>query len=266
MKKFIFTMVIPMAIAVFILPGCTKLVDYLEHHGSPPQLCDIQKIISPGIFEGPVPDTLYFSYNRDGSPASAIRNGFADEANPNWFFSYDRQGRLIQAAALFSGFTISNGKLTGSGIYLHRYSYDIRNRVSTDTFKAGPTFVNGVLTVFHGEIQVSHLEYDSRDRIIKETITEISQSGGPATPNGSVDYNYDANGNLTKPGQTIVYDQKVNFYRTNKVWMLINRNYSVNNPFTAGTYNSFGLPTKDIPPFAFLFLGYSDATIQYSCQ
>ena len=259
-------MVIAMAIAVFILPGCTKLVDYLDHHGTPPQLCDIQKIISPALFEGPPLDTLYITYNRDGSPASALRHGFADEGNPNWFFYYDRQGRLTEALTVFSAYTVSKGKVSGDGIYLHRYSYDNRNRAITDTFYSGPTFVNGVLTVFHGGINVSLLEYDSKDRLIKETFTEIPHDGGPAAPQGVRNYSYDANGNLIKPGVTVVYDDKVNFNRTNKVWMLIDRNYSVNNAFTTGTYNSFGLPTKNLPDFPFLLEGYSSATIQYSCQ
>ena len=38
------------------------------------------------------------------------------------------------------------------------------------------------------------------------------------------------------------YDTKIHLRRTNKMWMFIDRNYSVNNPFTAASYNSYGLP------------------------
>ena len=41
------------------------------------------------------------------------------------------------------------------------------------------------------------------------------------------DYFYPSNG---------VYDENLNPHRTNIVWMLIDRNYSVNNPLTAGNY------------------------------
>ncbi len=81
--------------------------------------------------------------------------------------------------------------------------------------------------------------YDATCRVIKTTTIGI---GGPE--DGFVplvnEYSYDINGNLVLPG--ITYDNKVNIHRTNKVFMFVDRDYSMNNPFTAPAYNGYGLP------------------------
>lgn len=41
----------------------------------------------------------------------------------------------------------------------------------------------------------------------------------------------------------MTYDDKINLNLTNKVWMFLNRSYSPHNPFTATSYNVYGLPT-----------------------
>jgi len=265
MKKIIFSWVIPMAIAVFILPGCRKLLDCLDHNpGGPSQLCDIQKIIFTDLLDGQ-PDTLTFTYNRDGSPSRAVRRHPIEGAS-DWVFSYDRQGRLIQAFPVQGEYTISNGKVSGSGLFVRLYTYDLWNRIRTDTFYTGPTFVNGVMISHHGAGSFSTMEYDSKDRISKETLFDLNDPGLPPVPAGVKNYTYDANGNLVHPGVTVVYDNKVNMNRTNKVWMFFNRDYSVNNPFTAEAYNATGLPTKIRPlPYGFLFEN-GNMDVQYSCH
>lgn len=82
------------------------------------------------------------------------------------------------------------------------------------------------------------LEYDRYGRIIHQfdptgTYTFLDQT-----------YSYDAAGNLIN-GAT--YDRKLNFRRTNWVWMFIDRDFSVNNPFKAYSYNNGGLPIHFIP-------------------
>jgi len=57
-------------------------------------------------------------------------------------------------------------------------------------------------------------------------------------------YSYNADGNLAGHD----YDDKINYHRTNRVWMFIDRDYSVNNPVIATyEYNDFGLPTRIVP-------------------
>jgi hypothetical protein len=56
-------------------------------------------------------------------------------------------------------------------------------------------------------------------------------------------YNYDANGNLVKPGVT--YTNKTSMLQTNKTLMFISRDYSVNAPAGFATqFNSNKLPVK----------------------
>lgn len=66
-------------------------------------------------------------------------------------------------------------------------------------------------------------------------------------------------------------DNKVNIRRTNAVWILLDRDYSRNNPFTAEAYNSFGLPQKtgSIPSLLISrppVFNISEATINYMCD
>ena len=95
------------------------------------------------------------------------------------------------------------------------------------------------------------------------------------TKPGSYELSYDRNGNLVRPGVT--YDDKINIYRTNRVWQFINGDYSRNNPVTGGgfysfpvtpaAYNGAGLPTRFLGPSTLIF-GYSFYTmdVTYSCD
>jgi len=78
-------------------------------------------------------------------------------------------------------------------------------------------------------------------------------------------YVYDAKGNLS--GR--VYDNRTNMNQTHAVWMFVNRDYSVNNPFVADTYNSEDLPTIINLPAeggARFLQFFRQATISYQCQ
>lgn len=82
---------------------------------------------------------------------------------------------------------------------------------------------------------VSDYEYDSHNRMIRRTV------GG-----SSITYAYNAQGNLVTNvyGDSLHYDNKVNFNRTDPVLQFINRDYSVNNPIGASSYNAYGLPLE----------------------
>ena len=91
---------------------------------------------------------------------------------------------------------------------------------------------------------------------------------------------YDDRGDLIRPGVT--YDDKINPYQTNPVWMFITQDYSLHNPSLTsfgGTpnviaeYNPEGLPTVlTIPPFSsqtnnFLHeFAYNSLQIVYACN
>lgn len=93
----------------------------------------------------------------------------------------------------------------------------------------------------------------------------IFDSHGRLTTGGR---RYDANGNVVLDYTT--YD---NYKNTNKIWMFIDDDYSVNNPFTAITYKSVGLPLTF--PAAqpsrvylddFSYRQMNILTMQYSCS
>ena len=115
-----------------------------------------------------------------------------------------------------------------------------------------------MLSYLHSSL--TYYRYDTWDRIVQDSTI---WSFGSAQVNK---YAYDANGNLV--GRT--YDNKTNIHRTNRIWMFLDRDYSVNNPFPASDYNRSGLPTY----FRFTYPGsyylkflafFSEATITYDC-
>jgi hypothetical protein len=118
-------------------------------------------------------------------------------------------------------------------------------------------------------VATEQYQYDNYGRIFQVSI-EFPQEPG-ALPSTTT-YNYDNNGNLipSNPANA-VYDNKVNIHRTNDIWMFVDRNYSVNNPVKATTYNTKGLPltfNQTPPPFeGFLYnLDISKSTIVYHCN
>ena len=267
-KKFRLSAAAFLLVAVFILPGCTKLFDYFEDHPGSVPLCSIHRLISPG-FESGVSDTVTFTYNRDGSPHSVIHTARVGDFVDNWLFHYDKRGRLIQAFGYFDPANIVNGEFTGQGELLHSYAYDIWGRVVTDTMYVGPFFANGQLILAHGGSQLYTLEYDSKDRVSREGLYEYYFDTKTKSFEGYRDYSYNAQGNWVRPGSPEwVYDDKINLNRTNKVWMMFNRDYSVNNGFIADSYNKFGLPVVKTTPISdhpFLFNDLPSCTIEYDC-
>jgi hypothetical protein len=84
---------------------------------------------------------------------------------------------------------------------------------------------------------------------------------------------YNPSGNLSVSG--VSYDDKLNPYHTSKTWMLIYKDFSVNNPLTPSSkilsYNSFALPTKyqstDANTATYLFgYRYTTAAVKYNCE
>ena len=68
----------------------------------------------------------------------------------------------------------------------------------------------------------------------------------------------------------MLYDHKVNIHRTNKVFMFVDRDYSMNNPFSAATYNGYLLPahigTGTSPSTYFLQRPIYNAVFSYACD
>jgi hypothetical protein len=212
--------------------------------------CRVKQINNlPGI-EG---DSLtwQFVYNSNNDPVS-VSNNSVGTGKPNLIFKYDRKYRLIEYSGIYT-----NGQYE----FVHRYGYS-QNRIVTDTQYVFGTYGN--LTDYYGK-RYKYLSYDNLNRIVKDS--EVFVFPGPML--NIINYSYNANGNLIN-GKT--YDNKLNPHRTNKVWMFIDRDYSVNNPAVATTYNSVGLPLTYNPgafiyafTFAYIFY-YGSTQIIYDCK
>lgn len=222
-------------IAVLLLlgTGCQKIYDYVhlpQNGGTSFSSCRIQTM--DAIWSQ---DTLHyqFNYNQLGDPVSII-NSQPGTGNPNYFFTYDRQNRLRE----------NIGRYANDGYEVwHRYGYNALNQIVTDTsFTFGmvgsdgkPKEQGAVLHAF------ATYRYDAQNRISEVKDSMFTYGSFVGTDLNS--YTYDVNGNLNS-AYSGAYDNKLNILRTHKVWMFIARNYSVNNRFTAESYNDQGLPLR----------------------
>lgn len=212
---------------LFLLPGCKKVTDFLHDHPTgESKNYRITKIVSgwPG-------DTLRFSYNAYGDPVS-IKRPQPSTGSPNWYFFYDSNHRLTDLVGCY-GDSIEEQNCE----CWNRFFYDGAGRIVSDSNYFFPWVDNGnPWRGFFGNIGTLYYTYDSYNRITK--VDYYDEEIGPQTTN----YSYNSSGNLD--GYT--YDTQTNFRRTNRVWMFLGRDYSVNNRTGSGIsyiYNSAGFPS-----------------------
>lgn len=250
--------------ALFLLSssGCQKLQDYiLKSPGATHPDCRIVKFTSS--FEQ---RTGIVYYNKFGNPDSVIFDEVST-GRPNIYFFYDRKNRLTDCIGLHG--ESRNSAPTIGFLQWYKYIYDSKDRIVGDTTYGLHLYKPGSLkpiSLEGGEIEyysISHYTLDSKDRIIKRTITHY-----PKMDVSSITYAYGQDGNLIIPN--VQYDNHINFLRTHKIWMLLSFNYSLNNPFISREYNSKGLPTDfgpNTPPGdSFLYTNLKDLVIEYSCK
>lgn len=236
------------AVSSLFISGCKKVYDYIETHpGAEIRPCGIHQFIYQPLYSETM-DTLTFTYNVLGDPVKAIRPEPRTGA-PNYLFRY-KNGRLSEFIGVYS-----NGVSTERW---HRYFYDAAGRVMIDSVYIFADIVNGHPSNAYDSSVITFI-YDSKNRITQEKNTF---SGGYTYIQ---DYQYNADGN--KVGYT--YNQGVSFRRSNKIWMFLDRDYSVNDRTGSGNYNSFHMPTTielgsgsiDI----FLDNYFNSAQIRYLC-
>lgn len=263
MKKKLLVRISYTFIALTALAGCHKFIDLDWHKHNPD--CRIKKLTYGREFD-PLFVNAVFHYNSKGNPTSVVYD-YVSTARPNLLFRYDHKGRLKEFIAPYNN---DNYELW------FKYEHDHKGRIISDTQNVFGTFIDSTPAP-SGYLQApGFYEYDMYDRISK--ITRHYPMNTVIEDN----YEYNSDGNLERirsftngsPSgiQTFnSYDDKVNIFRTNKIWMFVGRNYSKNNQIAATSYNSKGLPTQfNSPVFgAFWFLHETDlsiSTIEYQCK
>lgn len=280
-------------IVIVLLPGCNKLDSTAALTTDEVVPCQVQKMVYPPLTSedlardrarvvmqlgaaAPVPapapasgnnDTAIFTYNALGNPVSIIHQTVIGD---NLFFKYDHTNRLTDFIVAYA-YAPADG-----GDQWHRYSYDPHNttRIIADTdYISYETDNAGTMTSYDG-IELTTFGYDAQNRISK-TMEVVFAPGIMDTIITA--YTYDSHGNLETSGA--VYDNKVNVHRTNKMWMFLDKDYSVNNPVDNGTYtyNQGNLPitiavssSSLVAGFDFMVIGYPNdmrsVSIGYSCS
>jgi hypothetical protein len=227
------------------------------------------------------------SYNSAGDPEAILPKFFVlGEQFDDIYFRYDRYHRLRDMI-----FVVPGGTNTAAIDQWRRFSYPRPGLVIDSLLNydgpgvpLGPSFALPSNPPPYISAVVSGYEQDERGRTVR-TWTEFPNPIGPPQPIDTTIIAYDRKGNQIRPG--VHYDDKINIYRTNKVWQLIFQDYSTNNPvsydtyttfFTSSditTYNRWGLPkqyeeTEGMPGYLTVFLYQfsldPDIQVSYSCD
>ena len=225
--------------SLFTATSCRKVCDFIRSHpDAHDSLCRITKFYVTNVLH--TPDTFYLSYNTKGDPISMLSTSPpAAPGNLDQYYRYDRLGRL-------SDYMLTFIKQSGA-VFWHKYAYPRRDYI-IDTFILYPN--NGDI---HGPAPDSHdgsggsttaYSLDAHDRIVK-----VWSLNDPHHPQLMQEIKYDANGNKIQADSALIYDDKLNPYRTNRIWQFLFNDYSRNNlilndPFVNNMYNEFGLPTQ----------------------
>lgn len=260
------------ALVLLSFSSCKKVWDYVKDHpNGTADNCRIENIyFTQYYYSGPfdTPDLLFddtasFKYNSRGQlifiDYASTKYNLTIDVYPvlGHYFKYDNQGRLI---AHIEQHSKSNDPDKGvGGLIGHRYVYVNDNTIIDSVFHyAGAAPDNDNETVSGIFIDASNITIDNFGRIVKDK---------------NATYNYDANGNLVKPGVT--YTNKTSMLQTNKTLMFISRDYSVNAPAGFATrFNSNQLPVKinsgKIPIFtdghSGVYYDNENIRVEYQCK
>jgi hypothetical protein len=251
-------LIVSTAFGLFFLSSCSKGIPFKE----PSEVVNACRIeaFKTSAQAGSLPfSTLSISYNTKGNPVAILPDPPVIATGFYLHFRYDGYDRLTD-------YIISFPDEPGAVIW-HRYSYPDRQTI-VDTSYDYVGLIDGPPPTFSFDTYVHVYRLDGLDRI-------ISDNDAP--------FQYDRNGNLIRTG--VSYDNHVNFLRTNIVWMLINKDFSRNNPLNGVPnaltplqitgYNFYGLPLEfSVAPGSnattnvgdAFFFGFSDMQIVYACD
>ena len=260
--------------ALSLLSSCKKAYDYIEDHPNTYPPCRITNYRM--IFSDGSQNDFVVTYNQQGNPISLKDSIRANVATTDQYFRYDKLNRL-------SDYMICYVPAVGA-IEWHKYVYP-RPDYIIDTvmfYDTGLVTEPSPIAANTTEYRISAYTLDHFDRIAK--VWSIPNDS-PHTPSLQSTIVYDANGNLplpfAPPGEfvpSLGYDNKVNMFRTNKVWQFVYQDYSANNIIVQDSssslrYNDFGLPLNLIDLTVYLIFpfqeynpGGPEAIVDYACS
>jgi len=260
----------PVIIILFTTTSCRKVFDYIRDHPDiHDTVCHITQINMLGLTGKP--DTFTVLYNTKGDPTDILeRSPALSIDNVEHHFRYDKFGRLLWYFINYSPQYGSGTPNQMGGLIFHKYEYPRKNFVVDTTIQYTPGYPPLYDSAFYA--QINGYTLDEKGRIIK--VWNVFRD--PHTP-PQLDHDvvYDANGNLPLSNPDLVYDDKINVYRTSKIFQFVFQDFSRNNPINTANaypafYNAFGLPTtlpKSDQYYGSLFGADSGPTINfvYAC-
>jgi len=272
----IFPFILAAMASLSSLSSCRKFYDYIEHHPDAQDTgCRVTQLI---YADNPMSDGLRMNitYNAKGNPVTLM------QPSPRQFyivtenrFRYDRFDRLSDyLEAAVGGGPEDEGRIYSPSIW-HKYGYPSPDIV-TDTFITYPTTLyNQPSPIAPAGTTIFLYKFDAAGKMI--ATAESQKIPHPPKPVFSP-IGYDARGNKDYgPGSNIVYDSAVNVYRTNKIWQLVFKDYSRNNPVYKTSLptpvNAYGLPTRlpylyaePLPTFEYISYYLPYYYIEYACS
>lgn len=235
---------------VLLLSTCTRVTlnDYKHKYGIDLRFCNIKTWTDT---HGDELRTNVFTYDEHGNPVSVTSDH--EGTGSGWhYFRYDEHQRLSEYEHQFSQTKFFN--------------YDGVSRKPTGA---------RIVDVYGRELAETYT-YDEKDRIIRSVIEFVSspfeEEDFPTETRDYIYVNDDLQSILINGEQhnpEVTYTTKPSIYRTNKVWMLVNHNYSKHSTINVANTNRIGLPAAINQvqfEFPFLDIESSGSTIIYNCR
>ena len=225
--------------------SCRKAFDFIrDHPGAHASFCRVDTIRIK--FDNPSDDVLTVTYNKKGDPVTVLSHSKFSVGGQ--YFRYDLLNRLTD----YIQTDIWDTGQAPFAVNWHKYGYPRPGFVTDTTFsdfgdasKPAPNAADDPIGYF-----IVGYTFDAQGRI--DRYWSVSKDPHqPPQPGAKVIY--DANGNQPLTNAERYYDDKVNAYRTNKVWQFVYHNYSRNNELPLSpdpgviilpspVYNDLGLP------------------------
>lgn len=239
-------------LSIISFVSCEKIIDFLPGKTKDCRIKKIHFVHDSYDYYGD------FYYNKFGNPDS-VKFGVVTEGLSNLYFKYNNKNQLRQIL-----FRSQSGNLE----LWFRLGYT-KNVITTDTVYVWSSEEEPE-PLHYFDKYIMYIEYDDFGRIIKETWVGVARPGNP--PN-VLNYSYDTNGNKVS-GQALSYDNYKNIHTLHPFWQFLDRDYSLNNPIPATSYNNFRLPLafdQSHPPGSFaryhlFYRSLEKATIEYDCK